>query len=324
MKSLLNQTLLDIEIIMVDDGSPDACPQICDDYARKDSRVKVIHKKNGGLGYARNSGIEIACGEYIAFVDSDDYIDHEMYELLYEKAIELDLDTVLCRYQRVSDTERIKYKKDDKEFYFVYNKDDINNVLLNMVGSNPDCKVERIFEMSTCTAIYSKKIIEQYNIRFHSEKEFISEDMIFQIDYLPKASRIAWTNKHLYYYCDNENTISKSFRKDRFDKYIILHNVIRNRLQNFMHQSLFELRVDRLFIGDSRQLILSLYNYKLQKKEKLNLIQSICENSIWVEIFNRYPYWELPLKYRLIMVFIKYKMKHTLLFISKLKAMIDK
>lgn len=74
MESLLNQTLEDIEIIMVDDGSPDNCPQMCDEYAKKDNRVKVVHKKNAGLGFARNSGLDVAKGEYIAFVDSDDYV----------------------------------------------------------------------------------------------------------------------------------------------------------------------------------------------------------------------------------------------------------
>src|SRR5574344_1424030 len=86
MESLLNQTLKDIEIIMVDDGSPDNCPKMCDEYAKRDKRVKVIHKKNGGLGYARNSGLDIATGEYVAFVDSDDYVDVNMYETLYNFA----------------------------------------------------------------------------------------------------------------------------------------------------------------------------------------------------------------------------------------------
>ena len=83
IQSLLHQTLKDIEIILVDDGSPDRCSQMCDEYAKIDSRIKVIHKKNAGLGYARNSGIEIASGEYIAFVDSDDYVDVKTYESYY-------------------------------------------------------------------------------------------------------------------------------------------------------------------------------------------------------------------------------------------------
>ena len=72
--SIINQTLKEIEIILVDDGSPDNCPQMCDEYAKKDSRIKVVHKKNGGLSSARNAGIEVATGDYIGFVDSDDYI----------------------------------------------------------------------------------------------------------------------------------------------------------------------------------------------------------------------------------------------------------
>ena len=81
--SLLNQTFKDIEIILVDDGSPDSCPQMCEDYAQKDKRVKVIHKQNSGLGYARNSGLDIAKGEFVSFIDSDDYISLDMYEKMY-------------------------------------------------------------------------------------------------------------------------------------------------------------------------------------------------------------------------------------------------
>lgn len=90
--SLLNQTLKDIEIILVDDGSPDKCPIICDLYAQKDTRVKVIHKTNEGLGMARNSGIEFATGEYITFCDSDDYVDLETYETVYQICKKKNLD----------------------------------------------------------------------------------------------------------------------------------------------------------------------------------------------------------------------------------------
>lgn len=86
MDSVLNQTLRDIEIIMVDDESPDSCPKMCDDFAAQDSRIKVVHKKNGGLGYARNSGLDVATGEYVAFLDSDDFVELDAYEHLYNAA----------------------------------------------------------------------------------------------------------------------------------------------------------------------------------------------------------------------------------------------
>ena len=82
VESLVNQTLTDIEIILVDDGSTDNCPAMCDRWAEKDSRIKVIHKENGGLSSARNAGLDACTGDYIGFVDSDDWIEPDMYEYL--------------------------------------------------------------------------------------------------------------------------------------------------------------------------------------------------------------------------------------------------
>lgn len=96
MQSLLKQTLKEIEIIMVDDESPDHCPQLCEDYKAKYSNVKVVHKKNGGLGFARNSGLEVAKGEYVAFIDSDDFVDTDMFQHLYEYAAENKCDAVFA------------------------------------------------------------------------------------------------------------------------------------------------------------------------------------------------------------------------------------
>ena len=96
MDSLLHQTLEDIELILVDDGSPDQCPQMCEKYAELDSRVKVVHKKNAGLGLARNSGLGIATGEYVAFIDSDDFVDLDMYGTLYAETEKYPYDAVYC------------------------------------------------------------------------------------------------------------------------------------------------------------------------------------------------------------------------------------
>lgn len=94
--TIINQTYKNLEIILVDDGSPDNSGNICDEYAKKDGRIKVIHKENGGQSSARNAGLDIAKGEYIGFVDSDDYIDEEMYEKLIKIALDTDADIVEC------------------------------------------------------------------------------------------------------------------------------------------------------------------------------------------------------------------------------------
>ena len=95
LDSIVNQTLKDIEIILVDDGSTDSCPSICDEYASKDKRIIVIHKENAGLGAAYNTGLDIAKGDYIGFVESDDFIELNMYEELYNKAVESGVEVVI-------------------------------------------------------------------------------------------------------------------------------------------------------------------------------------------------------------------------------------
>ncbi|MBR4316077.1 MAG: glycosyltransferase, partial [Alphaproteobacteria bacterium] len=101
LKSIISQTLTDIEIILVDDGSTDSSGLICDKYAKKDKRIKVVHQKNARQGAARNAGIKLATGDYIGFVDSDDYITSDMFEKLYKKAYIYDADIVMCDYANV-------------------------------------------------------------------------------------------------------------------------------------------------------------------------------------------------------------------------------
>lgn len=101
VQSIVNQTYQNLEIILVDDGSPDNCGAMCDAWAEKDSRIRVIHKSNGGLSDARNAGMAIATGEYIAFVDSDDWLDAQMYQCLYEAMVTTDSDIASCGARRV-------------------------------------------------------------------------------------------------------------------------------------------------------------------------------------------------------------------------------
>ena len=104
IESILSQTFTDFELILVDDGSPDRCPAICDEAARRDARVRVIHQANAGLSAARNAGIEIARGEWLGFVDSDDYIAPQFYEKLYQTAQRTDADCVMCSVQNVDES----------------------------------------------------------------------------------------------------------------------------------------------------------------------------------------------------------------------------
>ena len=109
MKSILQQTYHRLEIILVDDGSTDASAAMCDAYARRDSRIRVVHKQNGGLSDARNAGLELAAGDYIGYVDSDDWIEPDMYEYLLENALKYQADIAVCgRVERYVDKEVVR------------------------------------------------------------------------------------------------------------------------------------------------------------------------------------------------------------------------
>ena len=111
IQSLINQTYKNIEIILVDDGSTDHSPAICDEFAEQDERIKVIHKRNGGLSDARNAGLDVATGEYIGFVDGDDWVDEDMYETLYHLIYEHQADISICtHYTELPNRTKVKYK----------------------------------------------------------------------------------------------------------------------------------------------------------------------------------------------------------------------
>lgn len=297
LDSLLNQTLKDIEIILVDDGSPDSCPQICDAFATQDERVKVIHKKNEGLGFARNSGLTVAQGKFIAFVDSDDFVKYDMFEKLYNEANQQQLDVLFCNFLRFNSKHQSKEVREVNQDFFLTTKDDIFEFLLDMIGTVPECADDRKYSMSVWHGIYSNEIFKTFNISFPSERNMISEDVIFHINYLSKCNRIGYTKECYYYYCENEGSLSSSYKKDRLEKYTILHKEILNLLGVIypLKKAHFVERVDRLFIGYIRFLII-FYDVSLEE------IRRILRDEYLHTVIERYEYERMPLKYRLMTI----------------------
>lgn len=205
MQSLLNQTLKDIEIILVDDGSPDHCPQMSDEYAKNDPRVKVVHKNNGGLGYARNSGLDVATGEYVAFVDSDDYTSVEAYEVLYNKAKDTDADIVYAGFimQNSDGTESNCFMLDH-----TWEGKEITAFLQSMIfDTKPD--IDTIW-MSVWNGLYKRDLIERNKIRFFSEREYLSEDILFHTMLIPLCKKIVCIPQTFYHYCYNGTSLTHS------------------------------------------------------------------------------------------------------------------
>lgn len=287
--SLLNQTLLDIELILVDDESPDRVPEMCDEYARKDKRVKVIHKKNAGLGYARNSGLEVATGEYVAFVDGDDFVELDMYQTLYEDAIKENADVVFCNFQRENSdgTWLDCYEMKQRQ---VFKGNETIELMLDIVASAPYVKVDRKYQMSVWHGIYRRSIIEKYHIRFLSERQVTSEDMPFDVDYLSKCKTIVYRTECFYHYCLNGGSLTAKFFPEKMERYKTLYRYIKPQLQMYGEDGLA--RANRFYIGMIRSQILHLF--KTDRKDKYQIIQRLSSDPIWKEIMNDFKYSWLP------------------------------
>lgn len=319
MQSLFNQTLKDIEIILVDDESPDNCPAMCERYALMDKRVKVIHKKNGGLGLARNSGLEIASGEFVAFMDSDDFADTSMYERLYMTAVKEKADTVFCGFYFYRNDTVGSATSEVGSVCIFEGKDIKDKVLLNMIANEPQSKKDRSLFMSVWHSIYSLKIIKENNLRFCSERKIISEDIVFQMDYLTKSKRTVYIPDCLYYYCFNQTSLSRIFRKDRNFKILQMYEALMQKAE-FMRWNVQEKqRIMRLFIGYSRSAMIDLCTSNLPYHEKREILQENCSNSIWPTIFSQYPYRKLPKVYALFCILIKHKLYILIYCLSHLK-----
>ena len=197
--SILNQTFTDFECILVDDGSPDNCGKICDEYAKKDKRIRVIHKENGGLSDARNAGIDIAQGEYIGFVDSDDWIHPQMYEILYNGIIENNVKISACKLEE--EIEAGQFKRIYNPCFNVYNG-------LDFLVSN------YFIAVSPPTKLYHKSLFD--NIRYPVGR--LHEDAFVVYKLFFKADNIAFTDNALYEYFRNSDGITHSeFSLKRLD-----------------------------------------------------------------------------------------------------------
>lgn len=190
--SLLTQTFSDIEIILVDDGSPDGCGAICDEYAQKDARIRVIHQENGGLSRARNAGVALARGDYLCFVDSDDYVDSAYCETLYDLINNSDCDFSVCGVCRFEDGKK-------PETALVKGK---NNTIANVDFLR--MQLEKKSEFGVWNKLYRRAIFDR--IRFTEGK--IHEDVIWSGDLARNlVNGVVITERQLYFYRQREGSI---------------------------------------------------------------------------------------------------------------------
>ena len=199
VESIINQTYTNLEVILVDDGSPDNCPQMCDEWAQKDSRIRVVHKENGGLSDARNCGIEACNGEWVYFIDSDDYIACDTIEKLYNVAIVNNCDMSIGRYVEVHNG--IEKESEYSGETFVYSQDEYWEQVYSLT-----LKSEYLIPVNliiSCNKLIKRNIFDF--ARFPKSKYHEDEFIIHKL--ISKCNKIAFLDSKFYYYIQNDNSI---------------------------------------------------------------------------------------------------------------------
>lgn len=309
LKSLVNQTMQEIEILIINDGTKDNSMDVCNKYAKLDDRIKIYNKENEGLGLTRNYGIKRALGEYVCFVDSDDYVDVDMCQKLYNEAKKNDADIVYGGIFYDNNNNKIVKKPCVNNVTMWKGKEKVKELLLDFIATKPKEKNDTIMEVSVWKALFKRKILVENNILFVSERQFISEDVIFDIDYFLHCKCIVAIPDCIYYYCLNENSLSKSFRSDRFKKVKILYEEICRKLSEHYDEDDVQLRTDRFLIARARSNAKKIVKHRkiignIKTNEALN---EIINDEDLIKVLNRYPIRILPLKYSLVASLMKHR-----------------
>lgn len=221
LNSIVNQTYSNLEIILVDDCSPDGCPKMCDIWSLKDARIHVIHKPvNEGLGMARNSGMDMATGEYICFFDSDDYISNDAIAKCVNAAQDNIADVVTFGLYNVNNCGAIvgsripSYNK-----ACIYVGDQVRSELLpDLIAPNPNQKNPPKLCMSAWASMYNLPRIREISWRFVSERDIISEDVYSLLELYCHIERAVVLPEGLYFYCENTDSLSHKYQENRYSK----------------------------------------------------------------------------------------------------------
>ena len=258
LKSLVEQTLKNIEIIIVNDGSTDNSKKIISKFAEKYSNIKYYEKTNGGLSSARNYGIKYANGEYVAFLDSEDYVEKNLYELMYKKALQENSDMVECDFiweYYGKNGEIVKTKKDKRKKFKT----------LNQYVKNA--------RVVAWNKLIKKQIIDDFNIRF--PEGLIYEDIEFFYKLFPHLNKISYVNIYGIHYVQRNGSILNSNPEKIGDIFKILDNVIKYYRDLDIYENEMKYRYRRILLGSSMKRILKIKDKKLKKNFFLKTLKSL-------------------------------------------------
>lgn len=314
LNSVVNQTYENIEIIIVDDGSTDDCPTKCDKWAKKDNRIIVIHKRNAGLGMARNTGIEHASGDYIYFVDSDDKIDLNTVKTCVDVLTKADYDIIHFGYRRIDlHGNELSYSIPTPEKKNHNGTYEINKVLPFLITDIPS-KTKYNVNLSSCMCMIKMSLIRKCNWKFVSERIIISEDLYSILKLYKNVSSIYILPKVLYSYRTNPKSLTQIYRLDRYDKIKHLFDSLKKMYIDFDIQE----RLSYLYVSYSiaclKSISCSSINHKEKKKNIRYIINDIrLKNEINKNLEND------TLKRRILYFFILKNRINAIILLSKLQ-----
>ena len=301
VKSLSNQTLKDIEIILVDDGSPDNCGHMCDEFEKTDSRIKVVHKKNGGLSSARNAGLEVATGETVGFVDSDDDVELTMYEELYETLINNQVDFVMSDYLRI-ENEHVSYIKTTnlREGYF--SKDDIKKEIYPQLIMGRNLDYGPLLSVWHC--LYKREFLINNNLMFANDVKWSEDNLFSSIVGYCANSFYYLKNKPLYHYYNNPGTITTSYKQGSWEVYSKMNDYLQDYFNeekgyNFSEQ----LKLHLIYYACNS--LNQVKNAKMSRSTKMELYARIMKSNKLQEAFTDFDFpkeWSWKLKVQIYII----------------------
>ena len=321
IETLLAQTLKEIEIILVDDGSPDRSGEIADTYAEKYDHIKVIHQKNAGLGPARNTGINAAIGEYIGFVDSDDWVKPGMFEKLYTAAKENNADIVASGHCDWTNGKIVRTRIHPMAGKTIRGSSQIDAARKKMYGYLPGDREVEAFPMSVWIAIYRRQMLEDNNRKFIN---ILSEDIIFNIPTYKCAQTITFIDSVDYCYRkEDQVSITQSFSDTKLKKYEeFLSKLI--ELSENENDTNCKLRIKRKAMDCCRLYVGQVARSDISYQEKKYYLNIFANSTLIRECWEGYPVKTLPIQQRLFQIAMMNKHYGLALFLNNLRQNIKK
>ena len=321
IESVVNQTYKNLEIILVDDGSPDGCPKKCEDWAKRDKRIKVIHKENAGLGYARNTGIESASGEYICFFDSDDYIAIDTIEKTYKTAKKENADVVIFGFSTVNKNGNIGSVVVPKTELLKYvGKKVQTSFLPDLISWNPDNGKATNLRMSAWTALYSLKLIRESGWKFVSERDIISEDVYSLLDLYHSVKTVVVVPEAFYFYCENETSLTHSYKKDRYKRIKQFYQACIDKCNQLEYDNEIKRRMAYPFTANSIAAMKMIVTSDLSKKEKRGMICAVVRDETMQAVVHQMNLKTESLARQILFFAIKNKMDKLCFWLIKSKV----